>query len=634
MMKLHKILFLFFSLLMSVSILAQDTSCNDLVKRAFSAIGENCNALDRNTVCYGYNRVAAEFSEKVADDYFTAPADRVSLTTLEMLRTSALDETEDEWGIAVMNLLANMPETLPGQSVTFILLGDNQLENAVSAEEVNQNLAQQLEVKTLLTADVRSGPDLSFNAMGTVPPDISLQADGLDKSGDWVHVYFEGNGVWIGRILLLEDSAIEELPLYDETTLLTGQTPMQAFYLETGIGTSGCVEAPHDGLLVQGPQQFTVNITVNGAEIEFGSTLFIRTVDENLMELTVIDGHATLPDSGLTIEEGQQATVPLERNADGQLEVAGDWNEPEAVPQETVINSCTLRGLPENLLNYPIRLQGASGLTHLVQAGDNLYRIALQYNIPMGAIAQANQLTDWNTIPLGRNLIIPNYCPGDPVAAPPVGVATPLAPLPTPLPGVVPSLTPVPENGVCGGFRLTSPLGGTSAGPNDFYWDPAPGAAYYVLTFYNANGAASASYTIRAPQTTYTVDTGELALGGQYAWSVDAYNANQGLLCSDRTGPLVHGEPVNPIVVAAPSASWACSNIYEVQVNYTVPAGTTSIEFNFMANATPVLYTQPAPPLSGSFNYVGFGPTTFSSGTIKALPSNVQSPITPAAVSC
>ena len=50
----------------------------------------------------------------------------------------------------------------------------------------------------------------------------------------------------------------------------------------------------------------------------------------------------------------------------------------------------------------------AQGQTvHVVQPGENLYRISLRYNTTMAAIAQANGITNYNLIFAGSQLIIP-----------------------------------------------------------------------------------------------------------------------------------------------------------------------------------------------------------------------------------
>jgi len=55
--------------------------------------------------------------------------------------------------------------------------------------------------------------------------------------------------------------------------------------------------------------------------------------------------------------------------------------------------------------------------THIVQQGENLYRIALRYGVSMGALVRANNLRNPNRIYVGQRLIIPGS-PGEPIYRP------------------------------------------------------------------------------------------------------------------------------------------------------------------------------------------------------------------------
>ncbi|HEX3053843.1 MAG TPA: LysM domain-containing protein, partial [Aggregatilineaceae bacterium] len=79
-------------------------------------------------------------------------------------------------------------------------------------------------------------------------------------------------------------------------------------------------------------------------------------------------------------------------------------------------------------LHEPAQAQGGS-TQHVVQAGENLYRIALRYGVTWPAIAAANGITNPNLIYVGQVLIIP--APGTtPTPATPI----PGAPVPTTAP--------------------------------------------------------------------------------------------------------------------------------------------------------------------------------------------------------
>lgn len=65
-------------------------------------------------------------------------------------------------------------------------------------------------------------------------------------------------------------------------------------------------------------------------------------------------------------------------------------------------------------------LYACGGTTHVVQPGENLYRISLKYGVTMAALSQANGITNPNHIYVGQRLTIPTggACP-PPVTPPP-----------------------------------------------------------------------------------------------------------------------------------------------------------------------------------------------------------------------
>ncbi len=58
-----------------------------------------------------------------------------------------------------------------------------------------------------------------------------------------------------------------------------------------------------------------------------------------------------------------------------------------------------------------------TGQTHTVQAGENLFRIALRYGVTVETLAAANGITDPARIYAGQVLVIPDPAAGQTVAA-------------------------------------------------------------------------------------------------------------------------------------------------------------------------------------------------------------------------
>ena len=105
-----------------------------LAEDALVAVGNNCSGLDRNSVCYGFDRVGATFTEEVAEGFFSVPTDRTGLTIVQSIQTASFDPALDQWGIAIMSLQANVPNSLPGQAVVLMLLGEARIENDVAPD--------------------------------------------------------------------------------------------------------------------------------------------------------------------------------------------------------------------------------------------------------------------------------------------------------------------------------------------------------------------------------------------------------------------------------------------------------------------------------------------------------------------
>ncbi len=142
---------------------AQD-NYEQLVRRALSELGTNCANLDANSACYGFAKVQATFSETTA---FDAPGSRAALTGLTALQTSALNLGDSTWGVAVMNVQANVPTGLTNRSAVFTLLGDVVVENAVPADSALIPVPP-VAITTVAQEKLQGGPGKDAAVLGTV----------------------------------------------------------------------------------------------------------------------------------------------------------------------------------------------------------------------------------------------------------------------------------------------------------------------------------------------------------------------------------------------------------------------------------------------------------------------------------
>ncbi len=246
-------------------------TCSALVDQALSALETRCGGMDRNSACYGYTRLQATPFDPLTPITFSAPDDRAALAALSQVQTAPLDPISGDWGIAVLKVQANIPEALPGQAVTFLLMGDVQLENAV------------------------------------------------DPS--------------------------------------SGQPPMQAIYFRTGITGTECSDAPEPALVIQSPENLTVNLTVNGADISIGSTAVLTTLPGEAdpeavdLEITVIDGRVTLPD-GRIIPSGFWSRAELD--ADGRFVPGAGFREINTMTGVAIDAALPFERVPLGVLAYRI----------------------------------------------------------------------------------------------------------------------------------------------------------------------------------------------------------------------------------------------------------------------------------------
>ena len=122
---------LFFMTLSIVSVVqAQTDVCSARVEEALNSVDDICSDLDRNTACYGANAVdSVTVTDPRPADFFVAPGDTGELVDFREISPNAFDPDTGDFGVSLLNVQANIPNTLPGQGVIFLLMGDARLTN-------------------------------------------------------------------------------------------------------------------------------------------------------------------------------------------------------------------------------------------------------------------------------------------------------------------------------------------------------------------------------------------------------------------------------------------------------------------------------------------------------------------------
>jgi hypothetical protein len=247
---------------------------------------------------------------------------------------------------------------------------------------------------------VRGLPSTTANLVGSVTSGTQLIADGLNFDKTWVRVLLNDLPAWIrGDLLLAEDpETLSALPIVDGKNY----TPMQAFKVRTSFGSPECDEAPPSVLVVQGPEDITVSINANGADIRISSTIALYTTDDGRLVLLVISGSANV--GGYEIPAGFMMSAAL--NEEG--EVDGPWEFFRPLTDEELLELKPLEQIPEILLHYPIVIPTPEQIAEILAA----LRERQQTTNTTDSNSDANT-TDGNTtggVPAG-SAILPNPGP-------------------------------------------------------------------------------------------------------------------------------------------------------------------------------------------------------------------------------
>lgn len=524
-------------------VLAQ-SECPAIVEEALAQIGDHCGDLSRNSACYGFDRVLRSFSQPQPDAVFSVPRDRTELAALETIQTVPMNVQEQQFGVAVLNAQANVPESLPGQGVIFLLLGDATLTNTVAPDQATQPIPG-IAVTTLGDTALYTLPSLSASIQEIVPAGSSLNADGTIVGGEWVRVIKNAEIVWVSRTALAANAAIDDLP--DVGAL--GRTPMQAFYFRTGISTADCQEAEAT-IAIQSPENLTINLSMNGVDIEMGSLVTLTNTT-----LTVHRGHVRTS-LGQTINANQTLEILLDRSGNfigtGELRDISDVEFSRGLRVQTAINAVAAANswseygilppgtpLPTETPASPVVSRPGCEVVHTVQRGETLFRIGQQYNTSLPSVVQANQLSEPYIIFVGQALCIPDADSGF-VGLPGVN----------PPPDAIQTAEPSPPVD-CSSFQRIA--GGESL-ISTFSWTTFPGADEYKLNIFDTNGALTASRWYKAPTTSADINLGEFATGGMFQWEVEALIGGR-TVCNTGRSPMLptasRGDPNNPTCASA-----------------------------------------------------------------------------------
>ena len=176
-----------------------DAKCQILIDEALTASDKSCDKVGSNQVCYGNNTVRVDLIPG-ASQPFTKRGDIVEVDQVQRVSAAPLNTTINEWGIAIFKVMANLPRSLPGETVTVVVFGNTTLENANSLEtfyfssELGQIVCNQVPFDGLMIT-MPEGTGIHFLVNGaelTLMGNASLKAT---KNGEMQVGMYNGTGV-------------------------------------------------------------------------------------------------------------------------------------------------------------------------------------------------------------------------------------------------------------------------------------------------------------------------------------------------------------------------------------------------------------------------------------------------------
>jgi uncharacterized protein YgiM (DUF1202 family) len=336
----------FLLFLFTTSVLAQDV-CPDLVQNALTAAESLCGGTRRDEVCYGNSNLEAVPYPETPDFGFAAPGDIAGLTNIQSLRLDGMDVTSGTWGVALMKVQANLPDTNTTENVSVVLFGDVEIENQVPPST---------ELTALVNSDsanIRLTPSTDASVVTSLTNGTTLTITGRNGDSSWLRVRLDGEtGGWVFASLVNVEGDINSLDVIGGGGgYAPAPGPMQAFTFRSGSNDRPCDEAPNSGLIIQTPEGVgEISFLINEVDIRLGSTAYLTTPtggDSNQLQISLIEGGGRIESDGVAqyLLPGQTLFVPLNEDgiADGQpsdpepYDGSGDALPLNLIPDEIIV---------------------------------------------------------------------------------------------------------------------------------------------------------------------------------------------------------------------------------------------------------------------------------------------------------
>jgi hypothetical protein len=181
------------------AVAAVHNNCQKLIDQALTISDNSCDKLGSNQACYGNNTVQANLVPG-ASKPFDKRGDIIEVAQIQRISAAPLNNTINEWGIAIFKVMANLPRSLPGETVTMMVFGNTTLDNAGNLEtfyfssKLGQIVCDQVPFDGLMIT-MPEGTGIHFTVNGselTLMGNASLKAT---KNGKMQVGMYSGTGV-------------------------------------------------------------------------------------------------------------------------------------------------------------------------------------------------------------------------------------------------------------------------------------------------------------------------------------------------------------------------------------------------------------------------------------------------------
>ena len=363
------------------AVIAQESNvCTAVVRDALTQTVVNCADTETGLVCYGFPEIDSVLQDEVEPETFDEAGELVDAVDVVTLRPRAIDLTtstsEESWGIVVMNLLTSLPAGVP-DDVVVIGFGGAEIESDVPVDEAFTPLEAPLPFTTTTAGELREAsltPPADAEVIEQIASGTALTADAVSQDGDFVRVLIGDQPGWLSA------GAFDGLDLSELPVLTDGQlSPMQAFYLRTGIDSGTC--APNASwILVQSPEEMLVEMIIYDVPMRLEGTMLLRTLTAGepvgeQMQLVVPYGVVTVnphTEDKIIVPAGYSLLIGLGPEF-VSLGIEGDedersgtktFGEPTLFNQQLLDDLSFLDQLPADIFNYEVEspiLTQASG---------------------------------------------------------------------------------------------------------------------------------------------------------------------------------------------------------------------------------------------------------------------------------